>query len=159
MEGAEGTGQGGMILRTPYPAGHQAWVQVGNVPTHRCTRAEARIQHHPTCTGLGFILAHSGERLEGNRRSFLGQVSKGGWGERGRAEGKGKNPSWQEFRAQSRSGNASLPLIAPGPDEFLEETATAMLHGSHCCACVGCLQKEGKGHRLWYIKQGKKIIF
>lgn len=97
------------------------------------TGAGVRIQHHPTCPGLGFILTGSGERLEGNHRSFLGQVSKGGWGERGRAKGKGKSPSWQEFRAQSRSGNASLPLIAPGPDEFLEETASARI--TLLCLC------------------------
>ena len=100
---------------------------------------------------------------KGNRRSFLGQVSKevGAGEEKGGAKGKEKKnqPSWQVFRAQSRSGNASLPLIASRPDEFLEETAAETLHKSHCCACVGCLLKEVKGHRLWYIKKGKKIVF
>jgi len=73
--------------------------------------------------------------------------------------GEGGETSWQVFRAQSWSGNASLPLIAWRPDEFLEETTAEMLHKSHCCACVGCILSEVKGHRLWYIKRKIYINF
>lgn len=41
---------------------------------------------------------------------------------------------------------------------FLKKPQPKTLHKSHCCACVGCALKEGKGHRLWYIKWGKKNI-
>ena len=79
--------------------------------------------------------------------------------EEGRERGEGGETSWQLFRAQSWSGNASLPLIAWRPDEFLEETTAEMLHKSHCCACVGCILSEVKGHRLWYIKRKIYINF
>lgn len=137
------------------PPGHSR----GWTTSRSIGRAGTRIQRLPTCSGLGFILPRSGELLKGSHRSFLGQVNKAGWGSKRESEGEGKKPSWQVFRAQSRGGNASLPLIASRPAEFLEETAAEILHKSHCCACVGCLLKEVKGHRLWYIKKKKKSYF
>lgn len=52
-----------------------------------------------------------------------------------------------------------FPKLLRGQMNFLKKPQPKTLHKSHCCACVGCALKEGKGHRLWYIKWGKKILF
>lgn len=148
VEGAEGAG------REDDPAGPSSSWPLGSAPGGQCPTPLAAQGQGP---GSSIFPPAPGGDFSSRARKFSRTSEQGGvGGERRRARGKEKNPSWQVFRAQSRSGNASLPLIASRPDEFREETATEMLHKSHCCACVGCLLKEVKGHRLWYIKKKKK---
>lgn len=145
---------GGRILHIPCPAGS---AQGAQCPTPSAAQEQGpRSSIFPHAPGRDL----SSRAQESETAECSGQVGKGSWERKRENEEEGeKKTSWQVFRAQSRSGNTSLPLIASRPDEFLEETATEMLHKSHCCACVGCLLKEVKGHRLWCIKKKKIMIF
>lgn len=134
----------------------QARLRVHNVPRHQLHRSR---DPDPASSHLHQVRIYPHVLRRVKPLSFQDKWERGAGRERGRTKRKGKKKPWQVFRAQSRSGNTSLPLIASRPDEFLEETATEMLHKSHCCACVGCLLKEVKGHRLWCIKKKKIMIF